>query len=137
MIAIIFVLVVIVAIIIVSVMIYERYKLTKEYGLPQPPSRKGSMRIVSALCGYTECRFCLELIIIELHTNDSSFSNTHTHTNSSYTYNNLLRTSHTACTHTHIHAHSQRDQREIIPTATTLRNLKAEAELQNLSPGMT
>ena len=29
----------------------------------------------------------------------------------------------------------QRDHREIIPAATTLRNLKAEAELVNLSPG--
>ena len=35
------------AVIIITILLVERAKITKEYGLPQPPSRKGSMRIVS------------------------------------------------------------------------------------------
>ena len=31
----------------------------------------------------------------------------------------------------------QRDPREVVTTATTLRNYKAEAELQDLNPGTT
>ena len=48
-IALIFILILVLAIVIVLVMLYERSKLIKEIGLPQPPSRKGSMRIVSCM----------------------------------------------------------------------------------------
>ncbi|XP_064387090.1 receptor-type tyrosine-protein phosphatase S-like isoform X2 [Halichondria panicea] len=70
--AIVLALIAVLVIIIIGFVLYERNRLSKEYGLPQPPSRKGSVRI--------------------------------------------------------------RDHREIIPTTTTLRNLKATAELQNLDP---
>lgn len=43
------ILILVTILIIVTVIVCQRSHYTKEYGLPQPPSRKGSVRIVSSV----------------------------------------------------------------------------------------